>query len=165
MNLKQLTRAALILALMIVFQSLRLVMPVPPFISVFVVGSLVNACLLLAVEFAGWRQALLPAVIAPLVAYLQQMLPLPLFILPVAAANSAYVLGYTVLAGRNRALAVAVATGAKFAIVYFVVAWLTGYVALPGNIADRLTMLLGWPQLITGIIGGMICFAVCKRKI
>ncbi|MDU4960776.1 MAG: hypothetical protein E6X17_08975 [Sporomusaceae bacterium] len=165
MNLQQLTRTGLLLALMLLFQSLRLLLPLPPFASVFVIGSLVNACLLLAVEFCGWRPALLPALIAPLAAYLQQMLPLPVFILPVAAANAAYVLGYAALAGRCRPLAVAVATAAKFIIVYFVVAWLTGYVDLPQAVASRLAMLLGWPQLITGIAGGGLCYVVRKRNV
>lgn len=160
-TLPQLTRTGLLLALMLLFQSLRLVLPLPPFVAVFIIGSLVNACLLLAVEFAGWR----PALVAPLAAYLQQLLPLPLFMLPVAAANAAYVLGYAALAGRSRPLAVSLAIAVKFGIVYCVVTWLTGYVALPAAMASRLAMLLGWPQLITGISGGMIAYAVCRRKL
>jgi hypothetical protein len=148
---------------MIVFQSLRLFMPVPPFVSIFVIGSLVNACLLIAVEIAGWRLALIPAIVAPVVAYMQQVLPLPVFIIPIAAANGAYVTGYMALAERNRLLAVILATAAKFTIIYVAVHGLIKYVALPAKLAAMLTMLLGWPQIVTGFIGGMICLALRKR--
>lgn len=163
MTVKKLTRVALILALMIVAQSLRLIIPVPPFVSIFLIGSLVNACLLTAVEIAGWRLALVPAVIAPIVAYLQQLLPLPLFIVPIAAANSAFVLGYKALEATHRVSAIFLATGAKFAMVYFSVNWLIKYIALPANIAKLLTMTLGWPQIFTGIAGGAIYLAIHKR--
>lgn len=163
MQLKQMTRMALLLALMIVFQSLRLLIPVPPFVSVFVIGSLVNACLLIAVEMAGWRLALLPAIVAPVVAYMQQLLPLPVLIVPIAAANGAYVLGYKALVEYSRLSAVVLATAAKFVIVYVSVAWLLKYIALPEKLAAMLTMTLGWPQIVTGLFGGMICLVMRKR--
>lgn len=163
MELKQMTRLALIVALMLVFQSLRLVLPLPPFMSVFLIGSLVNACLLAAVDTGGWRLALIPAAVAPVVAYLQQLLPLPVLIAPIAAANGAYVLGYRALADRNRLGAVALATAAKFAAVYLTVQGLLKYLVLPGNAAAILAMTLGWPQIFTGLAGGAVYFAVRRR--
>ena len=44
--------AGFLLALMIIFQSIRLVAPLPVFIMIFIVGSTVNACLLLAVNYS-----------------------------------------------------------------------------------------------------------------
>jgi len=163
MELKQMTRLALLVALMLIFQSLRLLLPVPPFVSVFVIGSLVNACLLAAVETAGWRLALVPAVVAPVVAYMQQLLPLPVLIPPIAAANGAYALGYNVLSGRSRLWAVVLATGAKFAVVYLMVRGVLAHIQLPEKAAAILMMTLGWPQIITGLAGGILYLAIRRR--
>lgn len=161
---QRLTRAALLLAIMLIFQSIRLFIPVPPFVSMFVIGSAVNACLLLAVEQASWKLALVLAVIAPVIAYLQQVLPLPIFILPVAAANSAYVLGYY-LGNRYTGYwpATGIAAVAKASAMFAMVTWVISWVQLPAKLAAALSMMLGWPQLITGVGGGILCFAVLKR--
>ncbi|WP_312421591.1 hypothetical protein [Anaerospora hongkongensis] len=163
-NHQRLTRAALLLAIMLIFQSIRLFVPVPPFISMFVIGSAVNACLLLAVERASWRLAIVLAVIAPGIAYLQQVLPLPIFILPVAAANSAYVLGYYM---GNRFLgywpAVGIAALAKAAAMFVMVTWVVQWVDLPAKVTAALSAMFGWPQLITGLGGGIIGYVILKR--
>lgn len=163
-NHQRLTRAALLLAIMLIFQSIRLFVPVPPVISMFVIGSAVNACLLLAVERASWRLALVLAVIAPGIAYLQQVLPLPIFILPVAAANSAYVLGYHM---GNRFFgywpAVGIAAVAKAAAMFAIVIWVIQWVELPVKVAAALSAMFGWPQLITGLGGGIIGYVILKR--
>lgn len=163
MSTRNLNRTALLLALMLVFQSLRLYLPIPAFISVYIIGSLVNACLLLAAATGGWKPALSLAVVAPVVAYLQQALPVPVLIWPVAAANIGYIGGYLALAGQNRLLAVGAATTAKFIIIYITVAGLLQYAGITGQTAAILTMMLGWPQWLTGIGGGVIFLAVRKK--
>lgn len=163
MSIRKLNRTALLLALMLVFQSLRLYLPIPAFISVYIIGSLVNACLLLAAATGGWKPTLLLAVVAPVVAYLQQALPLPVLILPVAAANIGYVGGYLILARQNTVLAVGAATAAKFTIIYITVVGLIQYIGIAGSMATILTMMLGWPQWLTGFGGGVIFFAVRKK--
>ena len=45
-DIKKVTRTGLILAVTLILQGLRLVIPIPPQVSMFVVGSLVNACLI-----------------------------------------------------------------------------------------------------------------------
>ncbi len=159
----QLTRAALLLALMLALQSIRLLVPVPPVISMFVIGSAVNACLLLAVEKIGWRPALVLAVAAPAVAALQQFLPSPLFVIPVAAANIVYAAAYRLLLPVNRWLAVGVAAGAKMLGIYTAIALVLKVVHLPDKLAAGLQMMFGYPQLITGAIGGVLCYVIVKR--
>lgn len=56
---REVVRAALLLALLLVVQSLRFVVPLPPFVSMFAIGTLVNACLLISLEVAGWRLTML----------------------------------------------------------------------------------------------------------
>ncbi len=159
----RLTRTGLLLALMITLQSIRLLIPVPPFISMFVIGSAVNACLLLAVEKIGWRPALVLAVIAPTVAALQQVLPSPLFLFPVAAANIIYVAGYRMLLNVNRWLAVGVAAGLKMLAMYAAISIVIEVVNLSDKMAAGLKMMFGYPQLITGTIGGVLCYVIMKR--
>ena len=89
--MKNLTRTGLLLALTLVFQSLRFLIPLPPWMSTFLIGSLVNAALLVALQALGLRSALLIACVTPVVAWLQQLLPLLVFILPVALGNSLYI--------------------------------------------------------------------------
>ena len=55
------TRTGLILAVTLILQGLRLVIPIPPQVSMFVVGSLVNACLIVAVLLIGRRAGLVVA--------------------------------------------------------------------------------------------------------
>ena len=52
---REVVRAALLLALLLVVQSLRFVVPLPPFISMFAIGTLVNACLLISLCNCGER--------------------------------------------------------------------------------------------------------------
>ncbi len=161
---RSMTRAALLLALLFIFQSLRLFVPVPAFVSMFVIGSAVNACLLAAVETAGWQAALLLGLVAPVIAYLQQALPVPVFIIPVVAANILYITGYKVLLPVNRWLAIAAAAGLKMAGLYVAVTWLLTFVNIPEALAMMIKMMLSWPQFITGIAGGILCFVVLARR-
>lgn len=160
---RKLTRSALLLALMIVLQSLRMFIPVPPFVSMFIIGSTVNACLLVAVEIVGWRPALVLAVAAPVVAYLQQVLALPIFIIPVAIGNAIYVLGYRLIVGKNLYLGVGCAAVLKMISLYFSVSWILKFVDLPAKLATILQMMMSWPQLVTGVIGGILCTLVVRR--
>lgn len=160
---RRLTRAALLLSIMLLAQSLRLVLPLPPFISMFVIGSVVNACLLLTVEYSGWKAALVLAFVAPLAAYFQQMLPLPVLMLPVAAANAGYVFGYATKRLWGRWGALVLATLAKAALLYLTATILTGWLELPPKIVSLLSLMFGWPQLITGLGGGILCFIIRKR--
>ena len=163
MNRSNLTRTGLLLALLLAVQSLRIIIPLPPFITMFGIGSAVNACLLVAALFVGVRAALLMAVIAPVVAYLQQMLPVPILIAPVALANGVYVVAFYYLQRKQPWFAVAAAALAKMASMYVAIDWLLQFVALPDRIAALLRLMLSWPQLVTGVIGGVLCLIIAER--
>lgn len=160
---RKLTRISLLLALMIVLQSLRMFVPVPPFVSMFIIGSTVNACLLVAVEVVGWKAALILAVVAPVVAYLQQVLVLPIFIIPVALANTVYVLGYQLMVRKNLYLGIGCAAILKMISLYCSVSWILSVVELPAKLAMILQMMMSWPQLVTGVMGGILCTLVVRR--
>ncbi|WP_312423630.1 hypothetical protein [Anaerospora hongkongensis] len=156
-------RAAMLLALMIALQSLRLFVPVPPFISLFIIGSAINACLLIALETTGIKAALLLAVLAPVIAFLQQALPLPVFMVPVAVTNICYVLVYQVIATYNRWLSIGIASLTRMAVLYCSSTWAFAIVDLPDRQASILKTAMSWPQLITGIAGGLLCVSIIKR--
>lgn len=160
---KVVTRAALLLALTLIFQSLRFFIPLPPFLSSFLIGSLVNATLLIAAEKAGLGPALMIAAITPVVAYFQQLLPLPVFILPVACGNAIYVGIYLTLFGRSRVLAIALGTLGKAGLLYGAFVWLFTIIAVPPKLAAAIMLAMSWPQLITGVLGGLIAAMIAKR--
>lgn len=160
---REVVRAALLLALLLTVQSLRFVVPLPPFVSMFAVGTLVNACLLISLEVAGWRLTLLSASIAPVIAYIQQVLPLPILIFPVAAANLAYLAGYALLRRQNVWLGISAATAAKIVLLWTSMNLLLASLALPPAAVKVLQNMLGVSQLVTGLGGGLLCIFLMRR--
>ena len=89
---KTLVRGAMLIALTVVLQSLRLFIPLPPMVSMFFIGTLVNMMLAVTVRLAGLKPALLAVVLLPFFAYLQGQLPIPLLIPVVIGGNAVFVL-------------------------------------------------------------------------
>lgn len=89
---KTLVRGAMLIALTVVLQSLRLFIPLPPIASMFFIGTLVNMMLAITVRLAGLKPALLAVVLLPFFAYLQGQLPIPLLIPVVTGGNAVFVL-------------------------------------------------------------------------
>lgn len=157
------TRTALLLSLTLIFQSLRFFIPLPPFLSIFIIGSLVNASLLVAAQKAGLLPAIIIATVAPVVAYFQGQLPLPVFIVPVALGNVAYISLFLTGSKWGHIPGVLLATLSKTGILYGVFTWLLTFIAIPPKLAVSLMLAMGWPQLVTGILGGFLAFLVVKR--
>ena len=162
--MKNLTRTGLLLALTLVFQSLRFLIPLPPWMSTFLIGSLVNAALLVALQALGLRSALLIACVTPVVAWLQQLLPLPVFILPVALGNSLYIWLFSRLrrAGPEW-LAVGSAALGKAAFFFLAFRGLLSMLELPPALSAAILFVMCWPQLVTGLIGGFIAIYAWRR--
>jgi hypothetical protein len=157
------TRTALLLALTLLFQSLRLLIPLPPFFSTWVIGSLVNACLLIALETTGFYPAAVIAVVAPVMAYFQQLLPLPVFVLPVALANLLYVGLFKTGLSWGRWQAVTVAALGKTVFLYASFFWLLSFINLGAKLTAGLLFVMSWPQLVTTTVGGILATIVVKR--
>lgn len=159
---KTITQTGLVLAATLILQGLRLFMPVPPQISMFVIGSLVNACLTLAALHIGPRAGITVAVITPVFAWLEGMLPFLPFIFPVAAGNSLFVLA--VSAWRRRGLpglygAVLIKAGAMYGAFYL----LFSCVEFPPIVSHMILTVMSWPQIVTGVLGGTLGYAADKR--
>lgn len=162
--MKNLTRTGLLLALTLVFQSLRFLIPLPPWMSTFLIGSLVNAALLVALQALGMRSALLIACVTPVVAWLQQLLPLPVFILPVAVGNSLYIwLFFRLRRAGPEWLAVGSAALGKAAFFFLAFRGLLSVLELPPALSTAILFVMGWPQLVTGLVGGFIAIYAWRR--
>ena len=73
-------RGAMLLATAVIVQEIRLFLPLPPLLSIFVVGTLVNAVLVVAARFTGLLAAALISFLLPVIALLQGHLAVPLLI-------------------------------------------------------------------------------------
>ncbi|GAB4506218.1 MAG: hypothetical protein Kow00123_03560 [Anaerolineales bacterium] len=136
----------------------------------YVTGPLVNALLLLTLEWCGLGQALVVGMVTPMGAALRGILPLPLWVMIpfIAVGNAAFVGIFHLLRGRNRAVALVVAAVVKFAWLYAAVTALVVWplqVAVGGNVAtvaipQALVNMMRWPQLGTALAGGVLAFGV-----
>lgn len=162
---RRISRTALLLAVAVLCQSLRLIIPMPPIFSTFLIGTLVNACLLIALRTCGLGPTILIAVITPFIAYFQNLLPFPVFVPAVAVGNSTFVALFALLERRLPYMATAVfAAAAKASVLFFLFQWMLSWVDLPGAIARGLLFVMGWPQLVTGILGAILA-RILQRKI
>lgn len=146
---KQLTKAALLLTLALIFQSLRFIIPLPPFLSVFIIGALVNSVL----AFAAWRSVLSYALglsaLLPCVAYMQGQLPIPALIPVVIVGNWVYIL----LLNKCKNEFVYLAPLAKAAVMYSAVLLVVQFFSLPIIFQQTIGFVMGIAQLITGVLG------------
>ena len=129
-DIKNVTRTGLILAVTLILQGLRLVIPIPPQVSMFVVGSLVNACLIVAVLTVGRRAGLVVAACTPVFAWLEGMLPFFPFVCGGALGKAAILYG-------------------SFYLLF-------ACIAFPPAVRHMLLFAMSWPQIVTGIIGAVI---------
>lgn len=148
-------RGALLLALALVLQALRLVLPLPLLLSTFIIGTLVHMMLTVTLRLNGRALALLLGLLLPLTAYAQGQLALPLLIPVVWLGNSVFVLALSWL-GQRRWLAPILAAGCKAAVM-LCLAWIVLSFLQLNNPAVRQAVLFAMsvPQLLTGI-GGVL---------
>ena len=141
-------RGAMLLAVGLVLQALRLVIPMPPMWTVFVVGTLVNMVLVLAARTVGLWPSVMIAVLLPVMAYFQGQLPLP-FLIPVVAVG-------------NLVIIIAAPLFKTF-ILYCSSLFVLWLVAVPEKLALFILFIMGWPQMITGILGLVLAYKLHKR--
>ena len=152
--------AGFLLALMIIFQSIRLVAPLPVFIMIFIVGSTVNACLLLAVKYVGFKYTVMMSILAPIIAFVEGALIFPLMIIPIAIINIAYCLVYNTFYKKSLYLAIGAASFLRMSCLYM--SGMFEVIHLNGGDINVMQAGMSWPQLFTGIIGGVIAALITK---
>ena len=163
MNNSKLVRGALLVALALALQSLRLVLPMPQLLSTFIIGTLVHMMLVLALQLSGLKTALLLAFLLPLTAYVQGQVLLPFLIPVIWLGNFIFVLLVRQFKD-SRKLSLSIPPLAK-ACVMLLAAWAAlSFLALP-NPALRKTVMFAMsvPQLLTAVAGILLAEQVKKR--
>ncbi len=160
-NIQFLTRTAMLLAIVIVIQMVGRLLPN----SNFVVGPLVNACLLISVALIGLKGGVIISIAAPFTSLINNHAPIATALLPfapfVALGNFVFVVIFYFLMKKNKIAGVIAGSVIKFAFLYGAInAFL--YVFDFPKFAKILLTLFSWPQLITAIIGGFVALAVIK---
>lgn len=155
------TRTALLLALTLVFQMSRPLFP--PNVSTFVVGSLVNAALMIAAGTLGIAGAVLISVIAPIIAFLQQHIKFIWMVPIVMIGNVIIVIVFGLLFKKNQWVAMISGAVLKFVFLWFAIVQLAlPLVGMKGPAANAIIFSFSWPQLVTAILGGILAITVIK---
>jgi hypothetical protein len=162
---KFITRTAVLLALTVLFQSLRDLIPIPSQVSQFVVGSLVNLSLIISAVLVGIKGGLLISVAAPIIAYFQGQLPsiMPFMIVAVALGNAAIVIMVGLFYNKNKYAALVSGAVLKFITLYIVVIKIVLpfiYPNAPAQAKALLSVNFSWPQLVTALIGAFLSLIV-----
>ena len=163
MNNSKLVRGALLVALALALQSLRLVLPMPQLLSTFIIGTLVHMMLVLTLQLSGLKTALLLAFLLPLTAYVQGQVLLP-FLIPVIWLGNFIFMLLVRQFKDSRKLSLSIPPLAK-ACVMLLAAWAAlSFLALP-NPALRKTVMFAMsvPQLLTAVAGILLAEQVKKR--
>lgn len=149
---KMITRSAIILAVSIAVQSVKLPQPLT--------GPLINALLLLAAGLAGPLGGVLVGVCTPLIAFLFGIMPFPPAVPVIMAGNSvlAIVFGWLI---KRPVWGVVAAAFAKYGIMSIMVFYLLPalfQINIPSKVAASLTT----PQLFTALGGGLLAVIILK---
>lgn len=168
-SVRFLTRTAILLALALVFQIYggtiaRAILLSPQ----FVVGPLVNLCLLVATAIAGVWSGGIVALLTPITAWLLGQHGIPLPLVPViAVGNLLYVLAFwwfdRRIAGRKPGAKLAMRSSGIVVGAAVKCGWLWGVTALFANLGwvpPALLVAMGWLQAVTALIGGALALLV-----
>jgi hypothetical protein len=157
---KLMVRGALLLAMAICFQGIRLFIPLPPMAGMFVIGSLVNMTLIVAVKYAGMMPALLMSCLLPIIGFFQGQLAVPIVVPVVALGNIMLVLCCQYF-WHNKLLWLAPLF--KTAVLYLGTFLVLKYFVIPVPVATMIVFVMSWPQVITATIGLILARQLMKK--
>lgn len=167
MSSKLLVRGAFLVAVAIILQAVRLVIPLPPLLTTFIIGTLVNMMLALCVRLNGFISAVILSVLLPVFAYFQGQLLLP-FLIPVVALGNVlfsycvkmYPQGVLAYCLPPLVKAISMGGAAYLALTFFGI----------GGEAVRKGVLFAMsvPQLVTGVMGILAAekmYTILKKRL
>ena len=163
-KIQYLTRTAVMLAITLIFMSLRLIPVLSDAnpMSVYIIGSLVNLALLVACDYVGFGAAVFNGIVAPFVALLQGHQTLMFMVPVVAIGNIVLPSGYMLFKNRSNLKWLGVLFGSllKFGFFLLVVPFVF-QLFMSSPVAPRVAaQFLGYAQLITALIGGYVAIIV-----
>ena len=161
-------RTAVLIALLVTLQAIT-----KP-LGTLVTGSCVNFVLVAAVLLGGLWSGLTVALISPFMAFLLQIAPMPIYLVPgVAIGNMALVAVYWLLLNKVKVskklepvmwvAAIVLAAAVKFGVLYLVIKVLiVALVTAIQGAAKAPAALFSVQQMVTAAIGGTLAMAVIK---
>jgi len=159
-----LTRTAVLLAVVVVVQMVGRSLPN----SNFIVGPLVNMCLLIATMTAGVGGGIAIAILSPFTSLLNNNAPIAAALLPfapvIAAANVIFILTFYFLYNKNKYVGVICASLLKFGFLYLLIRVFLNMFDFP-KFTEKLIALFSWPQLLTALIGGLVALPIIKAVV
>lgn len=148
------TRTALLLAVAIAVQSLRMA---PPFGQV-ITGSIINAILLLAVMLVDTWAGLAIGIITPWVALLMGIMTLPFMVPFIMGANAVIVLLFGLLKRYSRFFGAVIGSVGKYGFFVLTTNLLLGLIGK--TLPAKAIATFGVTQLGTALIGTMLAFII-----
>jgi len=158
--LRTLARGSVLLTMAIVAQEIRLFLPLPPLLSIIVIGTMLNAIMIIAVRYANLTAAIIISAVLPLFAFMQGHVIIPLMIPVIFLGNLALVL---VCDKFWRKGVIIFAPVLKTITLYVLSRTLLNMLGLQNKVADAILLSMGWPQLITAILGIILAMQLEKR--
>ena len=160
--LKTLARGSVLLTMAIVAQEIRLFLPLPPLLSIIVIGTMLNAIMVIAVRYANLTAAVIISAVLPLFAFMQGHVIIPLMIPVIFLGNFVLVLVCSKFWGKG---IIIIAPVLKTFTLYSLSRILLGMLGLQNKVVDAILLSMGWPQLITAILGIILAMQLEKRLI
>jgi hypothetical protein len=161
-------KAALLLALVVVAQTLSKVIPTAalPLISQLVTGSLVNLVLIVGAGSVGFSGTAVAAVLSPVLAYSMGQMIFPQMIPVIAVGNLIIVAVTWAFFHMHKKLpfeiaGIIIGAAAKCAFLWIATAALMVPIFYSGSkVASKLSLMFSWPQGLTALIGGILALLV-----
>ena len=146
---RDLARAAILLAIAALVQWIRLVLPLPPVVSLLLIGTVVNLCLCLSVWSSSLKLTAVSCLLLPVFAYVQGHLAFWPLVPVIFAGNLAYCLAVHQAAGWKdvwppllKALVLWGGTGLAASLFH-----------LPAGLRQALLLTMALPQWTTAALG------------
>lgn len=158
---KEIARTAILLALTAAIQITgKCFTPFLGPMNIFIVGTLVNACLLISVEYAGIKGASMIAFAAPFTAVLTGT-PVPIPFIPfIGVGNFLLILIFYLL--KRTILGIVIGAIIKFSFLFASVTLFLKITDLPAILVGVLYFSFSWPQIVTALMGGIV-YLTAKR--
>lgn len=135
-----------------------------------ITGSIVNATIFISVVLLGPQSAILVGLVPSVVALSVGLLPAVLApMIPfIMIGNTILVLGFNYLRQKNFWLGVIVASTLKFLFLFFMSSVVVNLI-LKQELAQKVSLMMSWPQLLTALGGGCVAYlflrGIIKKKI
>ena len=160
--LRTLARGSVLLTMAIVTQEIRLFLPLPPLLSIIVIGTMLNAIMVIAVRYASLTSAIIISAVLPLFAFMQGHVIIPLMIPVIFLGNFVLVLVCDKFWGKG---IIILAPVLKTVTLYMLSRVLLSMLGLQNKVVDAILLGMGWPQLITAILGIILAMQLEKRLV